>query len=86
MAHISTASREEEAGSKALLVEISPSDSARDCRLPGAGQTIEPEDASIVLSVSPIVYISDEVDTGVGKAGRIVLSLVCIKGRVDGIR
>jgi hypothetical protein len=37
MADISTASREEEAGSERRLLEVSASDRTGDCRLPGAG-------------------------------------------------
>ena len=37
MSHVSTASREEEASSERILLEVSASDSTGDCRLPGAG-------------------------------------------------
>ena len=40
MAYISTASREEEAGSETLLVEASTGHGARNCRLPRTGQAI----------------------------------------------
>ena len=40
MAYVSTASREEEAGSKALLVEVSTGHGARNRRLPRAGQAV----------------------------------------------
>jgi hypothetical protein len=82
MAYISTASREEEAGSEALLVEVSTGHGARNRRLPRAGEAVQPEDASLVLSVGPAVYVSEKVDAGIGEAGRVVSSLVCVERRV----
>lgn len=85
MTNISTAAREEEACSKALLLEVSASDSARNRRFPSASQAVQPEDAALVSAISPVVYLLEEADTGVGKAGRVVLSLVRVERRVLGI-
>ena len=56
MADISIASWEEEAGSETLLLEVVPSNSARNRGLSRAGQTVQPEDTPLILSVSPVIY------------------------------
>ena len=56
--------------------------SARNRRLSRAGQAVQPEDARRVLPIGPAVYLFEEVDTRIGKAGWIVLSLVCVERRV----
>ena len=81
---ISTTSREEEAGSEMLLFQVSPSDSTRN-RLFSAGQAVQPKDAALVPPISPVIYLLEEVDTGIGKADRVVLLLVCVKERILGV-
>jgi hypothetical protein len=55
-------------------------------RLAGASQAAQPEDAGRVVAIGPDVYLAQEVDAGVGQAGGVVLSLVCVEGRVPGGR
>jgi len=86
IAHISTASREEEAGSETLLVEASTGHGARNCRLPRTGQAVQPEDARRVLPISPVIYVSKKVDAGIKEAGRVVLPLICVERRVHSSR
>jgi hypothetical protein len=56
----------------------------RDRRLAGASEAAQPENAGRVFAIRPVVYLAEEVDAGVGQAGRVVLSLVCVEGRVRG--
>jgi hypothetical protein len=74
MAHISATSREKKAGPKALLFVVSPGNSMRNCCFPCACQAIEPEYAPFVLSICPVVYLTKQVNSSVGKAGGFVLA------------
>ena len=56
-----------------LLLEVVPSNSVRNGGLSRAGQTVQPEDTPLVLSVSPAVYLLKKVDTGIREAIRGVL-------------
>jgi hypothetical protein len=74
MPNIPTTSCEEEASSKTSLLKIFAGDSASNCGLSRTGQAAQPEDASLVLSVSPPVYLSKKVDAGIREArGRVLL-------------
>ena len=51
-----------------------------------ARQPAQPEDAPLVLTIHPVVYLVEEVDARVGEAGRLVLLGVRVEGRVFGKR
>lgn len=82
MAHISITAREEEASSQTLLIKVSAGHSACNRRLSRASQAAQSEDAALVSSIGPVVYLLEEVDADVGEAGWIMLSLVCVERRV----
>jgi hypothetical protein len=86
MAYVAAAAREEEAGGKPLPVIVSARDGPRDCRLARARETAQPEDALLVFSLRPAVYLVEEVDACVGKAARIVLLAGRVEGRVFSVR
>ncbi len=44
-----------------------PSNDARNRGFPHAGHAVQPEYASLVLSFSPFVYFSEDVDGGIGR-------------------
>jgi hypothetical protein len=58
MANVAAAAREEEAGRKTLLVMVPARYCPRDRRLARARQATKPEDAPLVLSVCPAVYLA----------------------------
>ena len=86
MTYVAAAAREEEAGRQTLLVVVAARDRPRDRRLARACQPAEPEDAPLVLSVCPAVYLAQEVDARVGEAGRLMLLGVRVEGRVFSMR
>ena len=70
MTHISTAAREEEAGSEALLFQVFAGDSARNRRLSCAGQAVQPERGSVhLLSINPMVYVLQKINARFWEAG-----------------
>ena len=86
MSDVSAASREEEAGPQALLVEVFTGDGPRNRRLPCASHAVQPEYAAVqvVSAVSPVVYLLEKVGAGIGKAEWVVLSLICVEWSVRG--
>jgi hypothetical protein len=74
------------AGCKTLLVVVPARDRPRDRRLARARQAAKPEDASLVLSLRPVVYLVEEADARVAEADRLVLLRVRVEGRVPGVR
>lgn len=86
MADVSACSREEEARGESALRVVLRSYRLRYGRLAGASQAAQPEDAGRVVAIGPVVYLAQEVDAGVGQAGRVVLSLVRVERRVPGSR
>ena len=86
VAHMSIVLGEEEAGSQAILLKVFTGHGARNSRLSRASQPVQPEDISLVLSVSPGIYISEKGNTGILKADRVMLPLVCVEICVYGIR
>lgn len=50
------------------MVEIFAGNRTGDGRLSGAGQAVEPEDASLVLILSPCFYFLNNVDAGAREA------------------
>ena len=83
MTDVSTASQEEEASPEPLFCKVFASDCTGNRRLSRAGQAVQPEDARRILPISPYLYFLKKIDAGVLKAGRFVLSMVRIEGRVD---
>lgn len=75
---ISTAAREEEAGSEALLVIKFAGHGASNRRLSRTGQAMQPENA--VSAIGPVIYLLEEVDARIVKAFWVV-SLVCVESR-----
>jgi hypothetical protein len=65
--NISTASCEEEAGPEVFLLKVSTGDCAGDRGLSRTCQAIEPEDAALVLFISPVVYLSKKLDASIWK-------------------
>jgi hypothetical protein len=57
IANVSTTSGEEEACPETPSFKVSASHSVRNRRLSRAGQTTQPEDTLLILSVSPVVYL-----------------------------
>jgi hypothetical protein len=51
-----------------------------------AGQAVQPEDASPVLSTSPVVYKFEKIDAGVGKASGFVSLPVRVERRLSSVR
>ena len=86
MAYVAAAAREEETAGQTLLVIVAARDRPRDRRLTRACQAAEPEDAPLVLPIRPAVYLAEEVDARVGKAGRFVLLRKRVEGRLFGVR
>ena len=76
VADISTATGKEEAGPKTLLLRVSTGNCTCDGRLPSAGQAIQPENAPLIMSGRPIIYVLEEFDAGVLEASWLVSSLV----------
>jgi hypothetical protein len=68
MPNISAASCEEEAGTETFLLKVSTGNRAGDRRLSRAGQAVQPEDAALILSISPVVYLSKKLDAGITEA------------------
>ena len=85
VANVSAAAGEEEASRQTLLVIVLARDGPRDGRLACARQAAQPEDASLVFSLRPAVYLIEEVYTRVGKAGRVVPLCIRVEGRVFGV-
>src|ERR1700761_6892187 len=85
MANISTASCEEKASPKTCLGVLG-SDCTRYSRLASTSQTIQPEDAWCVLPICPVVYVVKQIDTSIRKAGWLMLSLICVEGRVYSVK
>jgi hypothetical protein len=86
VANVSTASREEEAGPETRFMEIVASDSPRNRGLARASQTIQPEETPLVLTVSPVKYLSKEVDAGIREANGLMLVRKRVEARFDGVR
>jgi hypothetical protein len=86
VADVSARPREEEARGESALRVVMRSYRLRYGRLAGASQAAQPEDAGRVVAIGPVVYLTQEVDAGVGQAGGVVLSLVCVERRVPGGR
>jgi hypothetical protein len=86
MANVAAASREEEASCQTLLIEVPTCDCLRDCRLACACKAAEPEDASLIRSIRPTVYLVQKAFARVAEAGAFVLFCVRIKGRVSSLR
>jgi hypothetical protein len=86
MANVAAASREEEASCQTLLIEVPTCDCLRDCRLACARKAAEPEDASPIRSLRPIVYLVQKAFACVAEAGAFVLFCVRIEGRVSSLR
>ena len=86
MANVAAAAREEEAGRKTLLVMVPARYCPRDRRLARACQPAQPEDAPLVLSVCPAVYLAQEVDARVSEADRLVLLSKRVEGRIFSVR
>ena len=86
MPNISTTSCEEEASSKTSLVKIFAGDSASNCGFSRTGQAVQPEDAPLVFSFSPLIYLSKDLDTGVFEACRIMLFCIRVEARIFGVR
>jgi hypothetical protein len=53
---------------------------ASDGGLSSAGHPVQPEDAPLIIPISPYPYLLEDVDAGVGEAKRVVLLI----GRVEG--
>jgi hypothetical protein len=86
VADVSACSREEEARCESALRMVLRGHCVRYRSLAGASQAAQPEDAWRVVAIGPVVYLAQEVDTGVGQAGGVVLALVRVEGRVFGGR
>jgi hypothetical protein len=86
MAYVAASAREEEAGRQTLLVVVLARDRPRDGRLARARQAAQPEDAPLVFSLRPAVYLVEEVGARVGKAGWVVPLCVRVEGRIFGVR
>jgi hypothetical protein len=86
MSAFSTISREEEARCESALRVVLRGYRLRYSSLARAGQAAQPEDAGRVVAIGPVVYLTQEVDAGVGQAGGVVLALVGVEGRVPGGR
>jgi hypothetical protein len=86
MANISAASREEEAGPETRFIEVIASDSPRNRGLARASQTVQPEETPLILTVSPVIYLSKEVDAGIGEANGLMLIRKRVEARFDGAR
>jgi hypothetical protein len=84
VADVSARPREEEARCESALRMVLRRYRLRYRRLASTGQTAQPEHARRVVAIGPDVYLAQEVDAGVGQAGRVVLSLVRVEGRVPG--
>lgn len=69
-----------------MLIKAPAGDCARDRRLPRASKAVQPENALLVLSISPVVYFLEEAGTGVGKASGFVLLRKGVEGRFSGVR
>jgi len=79
-----TVPREDEASRNIAPLGVFSDQRPRNRGLAGASQTTQPEDARRVSFISPAVYLSEKIDAGIGQAGWIVLSLVCVERRIVG--
>ena len=86
MADIFPTFREEEAGPETTLLKVFASDGAGYCGLSRSSQAVQPEDAPLVLSISPVEYVPENVDAGVVEARGFVLPLVRIERCFNGVR
>jgi hypothetical protein len=86
MSNISAASRKEEAGSEGFLCRVGGSHCLGYCGLACAGKTTQPEGALWGFAIDPFVYVVEEIGTGSGETGWLVLPLaraerrVCVNG------
>ena len=80
MASISAASGEEEACSEAFLIIVFAGDRTGDCGLSCAGQPVQPEDPSLIFSISPCLYLMKDISSGAIEASVLVL----LAGEVEG--
>ena len=62
-----------------VLIKAFTGDCACDHQLSRASQAVQPENALLILSISPVVYFLEDASVSIGKAGRVVLSLVYIE-------
>src|SRR5271170_3745043 len=76
---ISAASREEEACSKASSLIVFAGDGAGDGGFTRPGHTVQPKDAFFVISVSPLPYSCEDIDSGVREAPGCMLLVGGIK-------
>jgi hypothetical protein len=81
MADISTTSREEEARPESLLIIVFARNSACNCRLSCASQTIQPEDAPFVFTISPAAYLLKNVNSGVREASWVIMFDIRVERR-----
>jgi hypothetical protein len=86
MVNISTTSWEEEAGPETALLKVFACDSASNRRLSRPGHAIQPEDAPLVLSVSPAEYLLKNVDAGIMESSGFMLFVVRIEGGICSVR
>jgi hypothetical protein len=84
--NVAAASREEEAGRKTLLVVVPTSYGPRDRRFARPRQPAQLEDALLIWLFRPAVYLVQEVDARVRKAGGLVPLCERVEGRVGGVR
>ena len=86
MTDISPASGEEETRSKTYFVIVFAGDRAGDGGLSSAGHAVQPEDAPLVMPISPCHYLLEDVDSGVREAKRVVLLVGRVEGCLSSIR
>ena len=85
MAKISPSSGEEEACPKASLLVKSVGERTSDSGFASAGHAVQPENALLITPISPCHYLLKDVDSGVGKAKRVVLLVIKIEGGLRSI-
>jgi len=86
MADVTAAAREEEAGSETLPIVVPARDRSRDRRLACARQAAQPEDASLVWSLRPVMYLVEDADARLSEACRLVLLRERVEGRIGSVR
>jgi hypothetical protein len=62
-----------------FFVVVFAGNRAGDGGLPSASHAVQPEDAPLVIPISPSLYLTEDVDSGVREAERVVPVVVIVE-------
>jgi hypothetical protein len=79
---VTTAPGKEKARCKAPLRMVAARHRSSNCRLPSARPAVQPEYTVLLVTVNPLVYFFENSFPSSRQTVRIVLSVVCVEGRI----